>query len=133
MKCISYRRGLTGVVYPLRKAMREPKRWDKQIQIPHAFFICIYLRTHIAEYGNLSAKCSTLMIHIGEQIRQKMKERQKTVIWLSRQLSCSRTNVYKIFEKYSVDTETLTKISTILEFDFFSLYSDYIKTNKNQE
>lgn len=88
-------------------------------------------RTHIAEHGNLSAKRNTLMIHIGEQIRQKMKERQKTVVWLAKQLSCSRTNIYKIFEKYSVDTDTLTKISTILEFDFFSLYSDYIKMNKD--
>lgn len=88
-------------------------------------------RTHIAEYGDLSAKRNILMIHIGEQIKQKMKERQRTVVWLAKQLSCSRTNIYKIFEKYSVDTDTLTKISTILEFDFFSLYSDYIKVNKD--
>ena len=31
-----------------------------------------------------------------------MEERQKTVVWLSKHLSCSRANVYKIFEKYSV-------------------------------
>ena len=36
-KCISYRRGLTGVAYPLRKAMREPKRWDKQKSGSHVF------------------------------------------------------------------------------------------------
>lgn len=72
------------------------------------------------------------MIHIGTQIRQKMNERQKTVVWLAEQLSCSRTNVYKIFEKYSVDTEQLTKISTILNYDFFSLYSETVRINNNE-
>lgn len=72
------------------------------------------------------------MIHIGTQIRLKMEERQKTVVWLAEQLSCSRTNVYKIFDKYSVDTEQLTKISTILNFDFFSLYSETVKINNNE-
>lgn len=57
----------------------------------------------------------------------KMEERQKTVVWLAEQLSCSRTNVYKIFDKYSVDTEMLSRISSILEFDFFSVYSEDVK------
>lgn len=70
------------------------------------------------------------MIHIGKQIRQKMEERQKTVVWLAKHLSCSRTNIYKIFEKHSVDTDILARISAILEFDFFSLYSEDMKENK---
>lgn len=73
-----------------------------------------------------------LMIHIGTQIRQKMEERQKTVVWLAEQLSCSRTNVYKIFEKYSVSTEQLARISTILDFDFFSLYSENVRIIKEK-
>ena len=72
------------------------------------------------------------MIHIGSLIRLKMEERQKTVVWLAEQLSCSRTNVYKIFDKYSVDTEMLARISSILEFDFFSVYSDDIKECKKK-
>lgn len=76
---------------------------------------------------------NTLMIHIGSLIRLKMEERQKTVVWLAEQLSCSRTNIYKIFDKYSVDTEMLAKISNILEFDFFSLYSKNVKKNKEKE
>ena len=89
--------------------------------------------THTAEHGDLSAKHNILMIHIGKQIRQKMEERQKTVGWLSKHLSCSRATVYKIFEKYSVDTEMLARISAILNFDFFSLYSEDIKKKNNQE
>lgn len=72
------------------------------------------------------------MIHIGKQIRQKMEERQKTVVWLAKHLSCSRTNIYKIFEKHSVDTDILARISSVLEFDFFSLYSEDIKGNKKE-
>ena len=59
-----------------------------------------------------------------------MEERQITVVWLAKHLSCSRTNIYKIFEKHSVDTDILARISIILEFDFFSLYSEAMKGNK---
>lgn len=72
------------------------------------------------------------MIHIGKQIRLKMEERNETVVWLAKHLSCSRTNVYKIFQKHSVDTDILSRISLILDFDFFSLFSEDLKINKNQ-
>lgn len=72
------------------------------------------------------------MIHIGKQIRQKMEERKETVVWLAKHLSCSRTNVYKIFEKNSVDTDILARISIILDFDFFSLLSEDLKINKSK-
>ena len=62
-----------------------------------------------------------------------MEQHQKTVVWLAKRLSCSRANVYKIFEKYSVDTDMLARISTILNFDFFSLYSEDIKKKNSQE
>ena len=72
-----------------------------------------------------------LMLHIGKLIRQKMEERHITVVWLAQRLSCSRTNVYKIFDKYSLDTEVLAKISDILEYDFFSLYSEEIRRKRD--
>lgn len=129
--CISYRHGLSGVAYPLRWQCESQKGGISRYRFPR-LLVCIYLKKHTAEFGNLSAKLNTLMIHIGTQIRLKMEERQKTVVWLAEQLSCSRTNVYKIFDKYSVDTKQLTKISTILNFDFFSLYSETVKINNNE-
>ena len=72
------------------------------------------------------------MLHIGRLIRQKMKEQHKSVVWMARQLSCSRANVYKLLDKYSVDTEVLARISILLDFDFFSLYSDYIRDAKEK-
>lgn len=37
--------------------------------------------------------------HIGQKIRERLDEKEHSVVWLARQLACSRTNVYKIFEK----------------------------------
>lgn len=56
-----------------------------------------------------------------------MEERHKTVVWLAKELAYSRTNVYKIYDKSSIDTEVLLRISVILEYDFFRLYSDEVK------
>ena len=70
------------------------------------------------------------MIEIGLLIRQKLKERKKTIVWLAAKLSCSRTNVYKIFNKRSIDTNYLLRISDILNFDFFELYSEELKKRK---
>lgn len=45
--------------------------------------------------------------------------------WLisCRELSCSRTNMYKIFEKPHIDSEMLQRISVALDYDFFALLS----------
>lgn len=72
------------------------------------------------------------MVHIGKEIRMKLKERQRTVVWFSRQLSCSRTNVYKIFEKPNVDTALLLRISLILEHDFFLHFSNQYGTLRRE-
>lgn len=63
-------------------------------------------------------------MHIGNLIHEKLNEKQKSVVWLARELSYSRTNIYKIFAKTSIDTHVLMRISQILHFDFFQLYSD---------
>ncbi|MBO4316388.1 MAG: helix-turn-helix transcriptional regulator [Prevotella sp.] len=70
------------------------------------------------------------MLEIGTLIRQKLKERKRTIVWLAANLSCSRTNVYKIFGKRSIDSDYLLKISDILDYDFFKLYSDELKKRK---
>lgn len=66
-------------------------------------------------------------MHIGSLIKQKVREQKKTSVWLAQSLSCSRTNVYKLYDKKSVDTDVLIRISKILDFDFFSLYSTEMK------
>ena len=49
------------------------------------------------------------------------------MVWFARKLSYSRTNVYKIFEKPSIDTNLLLRISSILNYDFFKYYTEYFR------
>lgn len=72
------------------------------------------------------------MLHIGELIRKRMEKQQISIVWLAKHLSCSRTDVYKLLNKYSLDTEILAKISKLLDFDFFSLYSEEIQKDKEK-
>ena len=70
-------------------------------------------------------------IHIGKLVRQRLDENGHTVVWLARQLTCSRTNVYKIFEKSHLDTEMLARISVVLHYDFFSILSSSLRREEN--
>ncbi|MDR2410962.1 MAG: XRE family transcriptional regulator [Bacteroidales bacterium] len=69
-------------------------------------------------------------LHTGSLIAKKLREKERTVSWFANKLCCSRNNIYKIFQKPHIDTELLLRISIILDFDFFSSYSDYLKKLK---
>jgi len=58
-------------------------------------------------------------MHIGNRIRQKLKEQGRSVTWFARQICCTRTNVYKIFGKSSIDTDMLERIGRVLGHNFF--------------
>lgn len=65
-------------------------------------------------------------MHIGKVLQQKLRDEGKTVVWLANELGCHRTNVYNLFEKYSIDTQLLQRLSVILNFNFFSLYEEEV-------
>ena len=67
-----------------------------------------------------------MYIFIGEEIKKVVKERKVTVSWLARELGCHRTNIYRIFDSASVDTDILLRLSIILKFNFFNLYTDVV-------
>lgn len=69
-------------------------------------------------------------MHIGKLIREQVDSQGKSVVWLANQLSCSRTNVYKIYERPSIDTGLLLRISLILQYNFFAPYSEKIERQK---
>lgn len=66
-------------------------------------------------------------MHIGQLIKEQVEKQGKTVVWFANELSCSRTNIYKIYEKSSIDTSLLLRISSILEYDFFSAYTEKLE------
>ena len=67
-------------------------------------------------------------LHIGHEIQQELRRQERSVAWFARRLACDRTNVYRIFDKESLDTRLLMRISTILQRDFFALYSQQLNT-----
>lgn len=73
------------------------------------------------------------MIHIGNCIRKKVEEKEKTSVRFAKELGCHRTNIYKIYDKMSIDTGVLLHISKILEFDFFSIYTEEIEKQAEEK
>lgn len=61
---------------------------------------------------------------IGKVIEEELRRQERTVVWLARRLSCNRTNVYKLFNRTSIDAELLLKISNILSTIFFTYYTN---------
>lgn len=66
------------------------------------------------------------MVNIGLCIKEELERQERTVSWLARKLNCHRSVVYRIFNKNSIDTGLLKRISEILDYDFFKEYSDDI-------
>jgi plasmid maintenance system antidote protein VapI len=69
-------------------------------------------------------------MHIGSKIQEKLRESGHTVAWFARQICCTRTHVYKIFNKENIDVELLMRISNVLNYDFFQDLSDEVKRGK---
>ena len=62
-------------------------------------------------------------IHIGLLIREQLKADQRSVGWLAREIGCTRNHVYKIFNKSSLDSDLIFRISKAMNFNFFQHYS----------
>jgi len=63
--------------------------------------------------------------HIGKLIHNKLKENGRSVSWLAQKIHCKRDNIYKIFDRTSVDTALLLRISFVLQTDFFAYLSEF--------
>lgn len=65
-----------------------------------------------------------MMKPIGQLIKDELEAQERTVSWFARKLHLDRSNVYRLFQKNSVDTELLARVSVILGKDFFVELSD---------
>lgn len=61
---------------------------------------------------------------IGILIRSELLKQERSVTWFARKLSCDRSNVYRLFQKHSIDTALLQRISVILSHNFFNDLSE---------
>lgn len=62
-------------------------------------------------------------IHIGHLIQAQLKADKRSVGWLSREIGCTRNHVYKIFNKSSLDSDLIFRISKAMNFNFFQYYT----------
>ena len=68
-------------------------------------------------------------------LNKELERQERTVVWLARKLSCDRSNIYRIFQKESIDTNLLVRISVILQYDFLQVFLTvyvYNSTNRNK-
>ncbi len=63
-------------------------------------------------------------IHIGKLIREKLDKNGQSASWLAKKVHCDRSSFNKLLKKDHIDTKLLLHISKVLNFDFFSYYSD---------
>lgn len=59
---------------------------------------------------------------IGELIREKVEESGMTITEFAKRIHTSRRNVYQIFSKNSIDTDTLHNIAKVLGSDWIVEY-----------
>ena len=69
-------------------------------------------------------------IHIGKLIKSKLEEDGRSVVWFADKLHCDSSNIYRIFQKQWINNEQLLNISLILDYDFFTVFSDCIADYK---
>lgn len=57
-------------------------------------------------------------IHIGSIIRQKLEESPLSIVDFASQINRTRTTVYDIFKRKSIDVDLLLSISEVLNYNF---------------
>lgn len=67
-------------------------------------------------------KNNPLPVHIGEKVQQVFEQKNIKLSDFADQLGTVRQNVYRIFKKRDLDTGLLTKLSLVLEHNFFQYY-----------
>ena len=72
-------------------------------------------------------------LHIGKLIRKQLRYNGQSVVWLTKQLDCDRSKLYRIFENPNIHSDDLWKISVILKHDFFLDLSNHLLDTAENE
>ncbi len=65
-------------------------------------------------------------IYVGQLIKQRVLECNISIERICKFLKCTEEDIEKIYEKESVEADLLLKLSKLLEYDFFRLYSQHL-------
>ncbi len=76
-------------------------------------------------------------INTGAILKEYVETHGVSPKWLTQQLNCHRTNLYKIFKKPHIDTFTIQKFSDALNHNFFEdisvRYTDMMNDKHDQD
>lgn len=72
------------------------------------------------------------VVHIGDKIKHRAKELRIGPTEFAKLINSTKQNIYSIYNRKSLDTQLLEKISTALDYDFFKFYADG-KTSSNHK
>ena len=86
-------------------------RGIEQDLLPRLFYV-------VLRNGNVMETQNKL--HIGHMVKSVFDKSGLSVAEFARRIHCERTNVYKIFNRQSIDVDTLVKISEALEHNFLA-------------
>lgn len=84
-------------------------RGIEQDLLPRLFYV-------VSRNGNIMETQSKL--HIGHMVKSVFDKSGLSVAEFARRIHCERTNVYKIFNRHTIDVEMLVAISEVLEHNF---------------
>jgi len=65
---------------------------------------------------------------IGQKIKAVLKQRNMKLKDFAMEIGMARQNIYRLFEKESIDTDLLLKICKVLDYNFFDYFSPNSKS-----
>ncbi len=65
-------------------------------------------------------------IHIGKYIKELVKEKGIHSNRICKFLDCNKSDILAVYNSKSLDAEILLKLSKLLEYDFFRIYSQHL-------
>ena len=73
-------------------------------------------------------------MHIGELILQKLKERERSIAWLARQVGCDDANLGRLLKNSQyIHSGLLKRISKALKENLFEYYAEELKEEEKGE
>ncbi len=72
-------------------------------------------------------------LHIGTEIRKRAKKKGMRTETMAKLLNVSTPNVYKIFERKSMDTDLFARVCEVLDFNFFTFYAKRFRTEMESD
>ncbi|MBQ1588245.1 MAG: hypothetical protein II081_04280 [Prevotella sp.] len=65
--------------------------------------------------------------HIGNAIKEVLKEQERSEAWLARKVHCDPGNFNRILKRASMDMDLLRRICINLNYNFFIDYGNFVK------